>query len=406
MRLFNLALLAIISPFLTACSPSGGPAFGPQSEIRLSTTGEVTGPRFSQGAAGDVVLSWMESLESGTALQYAELADGSFSTPRSVVTESRMFVNWADLPSVMKVNGDHLIAHWLRYSADAVYSYDVVVSQSINGGATWSEGITAHSDGTPTEHGFVSIYPGVDGVTLLWLDGRDTAEEPGENILDTSMTLRSAVLTSDGRVTREQLIDESVCDCCQTDVAISSKGPLAVYRDRTVDEIRDIYIARSVDGQWQPGRRIYADNWTIAGCPVNGPSIVANDNFVAIAWFSAANNRPVVRVVTSDDGGTTFADPVEVASGRLAGYVGLALLDDDSLVTSWVGRNASGNNALNLRRLSKKLQLEPVQEIAEIAQLRVFPQIAVWNNNLFAAWTDDIDGSRQLRLVRIPVATN
>lgn len=406
MRLFNLALLAIISPFLTACSPSGGPTFGPQTEITLSTTGEVTGPRFSQGADDDLVLSWMESRESGTALQYAELADGSFSTPRSVVTESRMFVNWADLPSVMKVNADRLIAHWLRYSADAVYSYDVVISQSINGGVTWSEAITAHSDGTPTEHGFVSMYPEVDGVTLLWLDGRDTAEEPGENILDTSMTLRSAVLTSDGRVTRKQVIDESVCDCCQTDVAISSKGPLAVYRDRTVDEIRDIYIARSVDGQWQPGRRIYADNWTIAGCPVNGPSIVANDDFVAIAWFSAANNRPVVRVVTSDDGGTTFADPVEVASGRLAGYVGLALLDDDSLVASWVGRNPSGNNALNLRRLSSKLQLEPVQEIAEIAQLRVFPQIAVRNNNLFAAWSDDIDGSRQLRLVQIPVTTD
>jgi hypothetical protein len=317
-----------------------------------------------------------------------------------------MFVNWADLPSVMHVKDDHLIAHWLRYSADKTYSYDVVVSQSVNAGETWSEAVTAHTDGTPTEHGFVSMYPGVDGVALLWLDGRDTANEPGKNILDTSMTFRSAVLTTDGRVTRKQLIDDSVCDCCQTDVAISSKGPLAVYRDRTVDEIRDIYIARSVDGQWQPGRRIYADNWTIAGCPVNGPSIVASDDFVAIAWFSAANNRPVVRVVTSDDGGTTFADPVEVASGRLAGYVGLALLDDDSLVTSWVSRNASGNNALNLRRLSKKLQLEPVQEIAEITQLRVFPQIAVRNSKLFVAWTDDMDGYRQLRLVRIPVAKN
>jgi hypothetical protein len=406
MHLCNLALLLIISAFLTACSPSGGPTFGTPTEITLSTTGEVTGPRFSQGADGDLVLSWMESLESGTALQYAVLAEESFSTPRNVVTDSRMFVNWADLPSVMKVSADHFIAHWLSYSADKTYSYDVVVSQSVNAGETWSEAVTAHTDGTPTEHGFVSMYPGVDGVALLWLDGRDTANEPGKNILDTSMTFRSAVLTTDGRVTRKQLIDDSVCDCCQTDVAISSKGPLAVYRDRTVDEIRDIYIARSVDGQWQPGRRIYADNWTIAGCPVNGPSIVASDDFVAIAWFSAANNRPVVRVVTSDDGGTTFADPVEVASGRLAGYVGLALLDDDSLVTSWVSRNASGNNALNLRRLSKKLQLEPVQEIAEITQLRVFPQIAVRNSKLFVAWTDDMDGYRQLRLVRIPVAKN
>jgi hypothetical protein len=406
MRIFLLVRLAFIFALVTACSPSEEQVFGTVIDVPIPTTGNVTGPRFSQGADSSLVLSWMESLESETALKYSVLDNGSFSTPRNVVTEPRMFVNWADLPSVMKVNADHLIAHWLRYSADAVYSYDVVVSQSADAGITWSEGITAHSDGTPTEHGFVSMHQEADGIALLWLDGRNTANEPGENVLDTSMTLRSAVLTSDGRVTRKQLIDESVCDCCQTDVAISSKGPLAVYRDRTVDEIRDIYISRSVDGQWQPGRRIYADNWTIAGCPVNGPSIVANGDFVAIAWFSAANNRPVVRVVISDDGGTTFANPVEVASGRLAGYVGLALLDDDNLVTSWVSRNASGNNALNLRRLSNRLQLEPVQEIAEISQLRVFPQIAVRNNNLFVAWTNDTDGSRQLRLVRIPVAAN
>jgi hypothetical protein len=405
MRFFGLAPLIIISAILTACSPSGGPAFGPQAEVTLSTTGEVTGPRFSQGADGDLVLSWMESLGSETALQYAVFANGSFSAPRNVVNEPRMFVNWADLPSVMKVNADHLIAHWLRYSADAVYSYDVVVAQSFDAGLSWSEDITAHSDGTPTEHGFVSMHEEADGVAVLWLDGRDTMDERGDNVLDTSMTLRSAVLTPDGRIIREQLVDESVCDCCQTDVAVSSKGPLAVYRDRTVDEIRDIYIARSVDGQWQPGRRIYADNWTIAGCPVNGPSIVANGDFVAIAWFSAADNRPVVKVVTSDDGGTTFADPIEVASGRLAGYVSLALLGDNSLVSSWVSRNASGNNALNLRRLSGNRQLEPVQEIAEISQLRVFPQIAFRDNTLFVAWTDEIDGTRQLRLVRIPVST-
>jgi hypothetical protein len=90
----------------------------------------------------------------------------------------------------MHVKDDHLIAHWLRYSADKTYSYDVVVSQSVNAGETWSEAVTAHSDGTPTEHGFVSMYPDVDGVGLLWLDGRDTANEPAENVLDTSMTLR------------------------------------------------------------------------------------------------------------------------------------------------------------------------------------------------------------------------
>ena len=49
-----------------------------------------------------------------------------------------MFVNWADLPSVQHVNQDHWLAHWLRYSADKTYSYDVVVSQSFDGGESWA----------------------------------------------------------------------------------------------------------------------------------------------------------------------------------------------------------------------------------------------------------------------------
>ena len=405
MRIFSLARLTLFAALLTACSPSAEPVFGTVIDVPIPTTGEVSGPRFSQGAEGDLALSWMESVESGTALQYAALNDGSFGQPGRVVIEPRMFVNWADLPSVMQVNDDHLIAHWLRSSADKTYSYDVVVSQSVNAGETWGEAVTAHTDGTPTEHGFVSMYPQVDGVALLWLDGRDTANEPGNNVLDTSMTLRSAVLTSDGRVTREQLVDDSVCDCCPTDVAVSSKGPIAVYRDRTAEEVRDIYLTRYTDGQWQPGVPIFEDNWVIAGCPVNGPSIVATNDNVAISWFTVVNGSPVVKVVTSDDGGMSFAEPIEVASGRLAGYVGLAALNDASLVVSWVSRNDTGSNSLNLRRITRDGQLEPVHEIAEISQLRVVPQLAFRHDSLFLAWTDELDGKRHLRLVQVPVNT-
>jgi hypothetical protein len=403
MRIFLPLRLTVIFALLTACSSSEEPIFGTAKDVTIPTTGKVTGPRFSQGAEGGLVLSWMESIESGTALHFAVLTDGSFSPPGRVLVEPRMFVNWADLPSVMQVSEDHWVAHWLRYSADKTYAYDVVVSQSVNAGTTWSEAVTAHTDGTPTEHGFVSMYPEVDGVALLWLDGRNTGHEPGENVLDTSMTLRSALLTSDGRITREQLIDDSVCDCCQTDVAVSSKGPIAVYRDRTAEEVRDIYVTRKTDGQWQEGVPIHEDNWVIAGCPVNGPSIVATGDDVAISWFSVVDGSPVIKVVTSDDGGLSFTDPVEVASGRIAGYVRLTALDDASVVVSWVSKNDTGSNTLNLRRISNEGHLAPVYEIAEISQLRVVPQLAYQHGSVFVAWTDEHDDTRHLRLVQIPV---
>ena len=179
------------------------------------------------------------------------------------------------------LKNDRLAAHWLEMSADLTYSYDVVFVQSGDGGRTWSEPLRPHDDGTPTEHGFVSMFADGDGAGLIWLDGRKTVNEATSDPMATGMTLRAASIDSGSGIHSQQLVDDLVCDCCQTDIAISSRGPLAVYRDRTAEEIRDIYITRHDGERWEPGQRLYADNWQIPGCPVNGPSIVAHGDHVA-----------------------------------------------------------------------------------------------------------------------------
>lgn len=404
MRIFHRLLLAVFATLIAACSPGEKAVFGEPVTLAVPSSGLTTGPRFTDGPGDELILSWMESGEAGTSLKFAQLNGVEFGAPANVVNEPRMFVNWADLPSVMHVAGDHWVAHWLRYSADATYSYDVVLSQSFDGGATWGEPLASHTDGTPTEHGFVSMHREEDGIALLWLDGRDTATEPGDDVLATSMTLRSAVISTDGARLHEQLVDASVCDCCQTDVAVGANGPVAVYRDRTADEIRDIYITHFADGAWSDGVRLFADDWKIAGCPVNGPSVITRGNLVAVSWFTAAHNKPAVRVVISRDGGQSFSAPVEIAAGRISGYVGLAFLGDASLAVSWVGRNESGQNDLRLRRLSLDGQAGPVHHIREIHQLRVFPQLAHRNDNLVLVWTDEVDDERQMHAVRVPVS--
>ena len=40
-------------------------------------------------------------------------------------------------------------------------------------------------------------------------------------------------------------IDARVCDCCQTDAAMTSEGAVLIYRDRSDDEIRDLLRRRS-----------------------------------------------------------------------------------------------------------------------------------------------------------------
>ena len=218
------------------------------------------------------------------------------------------------------------------------------------------------------------------------------------------MTLRSAVITPDGELTQEQEVDESVCDCCQTDMAMTVSGPIAAYRDRTTEEIRDIYISRVENGRWLPGTLLHADNWTIPGCPVNGPSIVAKGEQVAVAWFTAANDLPQVKVVRSADSGVSFTDPVDIASGGINGFVGLAALEQGGLAVSWVAKDESGDSVLRLRAVSESGEPGPVQDVATIHQLRVFPQLAFVDDHLWLAWTDEDANQRRLVAARVPVS--
>ncbi len=382
-----LALL-ILGPLVACSSPRDG---GVSTFEPIETPARVgaTGPRISRLENGLPVLSWMEKRDSGGLLRAAVFGHGGFAPAVDVAADEHMFVNWADTPSVSRLSDAHWVAHWLRYSAEKTYSYDVVVSRTLDAGTTWSEPSVVHDDGTQTEHGFASTYRAGTDLGLMWLDGRQTPEGP--------MTLRAAVIAEDGSVREEQQVDPNVCDCCQTNIAVSSRGPLAVYRDRTPDEIRDIYISRHDGERWLPGTRLYSDNWRIPGCPVNGPAIVADGDFVAVAWFSAADDKPVVRVIMSEDAGETFAAPVEVAANKALGYVGLDILDPQHVVVSSVAKTDSGANAIHVRAVSTDGRAMPAVHVGNTQQLRVVPQLAVVDDEIVVVWTDEVDGARTMQ---------
>ena len=48
----------------------------------------------------------------------------------------------------------------------------------------------------------------------------------------------------DGKVASRAIVDDRVCDCCQTATAMTTKGAVIVYRDRNEAELRDMYVVR------------------------------------------------------------------------------------------------------------------------------------------------------------------
>ncbi len=366
---------------------------------------DAAGPRISGGAGRPIILSWMEPDETGTTLWHSTFRDGGWAPPQAVVSGKNLFVNWADMPSVTALGDDHRVAHWLEMAGTLTYSYHVVMSQSFDGSRSWSEPVKPHTDNTPTEHGFVSVYPHDGNVAAIWLDGRKTGSEHGSNPKFSGMTLRSAVIDAGNNLREEQEIDGLICDCCQTDVALTAGGPVAVYRDRTVEEIRDIYVARHVDGRWQPGTALHDDNWQIAGCPVNGPAIAARGAEVAAAWFSAPSQEPAVRIRFSQDSAVSFGPAVRLASDGALGHVDVVMLEDGSAVVSWLQAEASGLGRLVLRRVSAEGDMGPVVPVAEGVPARSVPQMVIAGDDVIMVWTESQEDTQRIASGRIPVVS-
>jgi hypothetical protein len=397
-------LLAIPAALVSACDPA--PATAASTAIQQLAVPAAPGsqaPNLAVGEDGVVALSWLTADENGHRLQYSVLEGNSWREPRNVARGDNWFVNWADFPSVVPLSDEMRAAHWLVRQPAGGYAYDVHLSVSSDGGATWSESVMPHDDNTATEHGFVTIFPEATGMGLIWLDGRNLAHGTSHHPSSGGMTLRAATYSGTLEAANEALVDELTCDCCQTDVATTNRGAIAVYRNRTTDEIRDIYAARYIDGEWLPGRAVADDGWTIAGCPVNGPTVAADGDHLAVAWFTAADDEAKVRLARSDDAGETWSAPVDVTEGELFGRAGVALLDRGEVAVSWLCGESGRHARLCLRRVAADNTLGQIHVVSgedEVPSLSV-PQLARSGDSIVAAWTvrdGDLTGVRSSRI--------
>jgi hypothetical protein len=350
-------------------------------------------PNLAVTSDGRVLLSWLEPTpDSGHDFRYAQLNGRVWTPPRTITRGKSFFANWADFPSMHVLPRGRLAAHWLQRSSSGKYSYDVRVALSSDSGRTWNRIVTPHRDVSASEHGFVSMWNAGDTLAAAWLDGRKYARIPvQEEQYAKEMMLLSTTIAPNGTRGVERRIDERTCDCCQTSVAITARGPLIAYRDRTTDEIRDIYVSRFERTYWTPPKRVHADDWKVDFCPVNGPAVAARGERAAVAWFTAARDTAKVLVALSNDAGDSFGRPVRIDGGSPAGRVGATMTADGGLVVSWIERTGGSEGAeVRMRRVRADGTVEAPIAIASSSAARAsgFPRILSVGDTLVVAWTE------------------
>jgi hypothetical protein len=408
MRIRSAICMAVLTGVLTqAPLPGAQSPWLPAIETLVSPAGADSGqPQLSVSDRG-VLLSWIERTGEAATLKFAERTAAGWSAPRTVASGTDWFVNWADVPSVLRLADGTLAAHWLQKSGPDTYAYDVRLSYSKDDGRTWAASFTPHHDATQTEHGFASLFqmPGA-GLGLVWLDGRAMGSGGHDGHAKGAMSVRFGTFDSAWTQTAEMPIDLRVCECCPTAAVVTADGPLVAYRNRSDDEVRDIFVSRFENGTWTTPAAVHDDGWKIPSCPVNGPMLSARGRDVAIAWFTVKNDVGQAYLAFSRDAGRTFGAPVRLDDGGSLGRVDVELLPDGSALATWI-EFADQRAQFRARRVTPDGQRSAPITVAGMAGSRAsgYPRMARHGDDLVFAWTEADRGALRVRTAAARLAS-
>lgn len=352
---------------------------------------------FSNGKK--LYMSWVEKKDTISTLQYSVYKNEKWSKPEAIISGSDWFVNWADFPAFAENNGN-LLTNILQKSAKGTYDYDIKLNLFSKDKNEWKNNFLLNLDGKHSEHGFVSMLPyKEDSFFVTWLDGRTLVDVPkGKE----QMTLRGAIITKDGEITQDILLDNRTCECCNTAATMTENGPVVVYRDRSKGEIRDIAIVRFENGKWTEPQIAVEDNWHIPGCPVNGPAIDAIGSNVVLAWFTTADDNARVQVVFSEDNGVTFGLPIRIDNGNAIGRVDVVMLDETSAAVLWMEPRGV-DTVIQLVKVTSNGAINNPITVSKTRSERSsgFPQMEVLGNKIYLAWTSLEEKEPTIKIVSV-----
>jgi hypothetical protein len=265
------------------------------------------------GPDGTLWLAWMAGGQVSVASSKDE--GHSFSAP-VLVTSGPLDLDWGpDSRPKIVIDRNGGIALAFSIFKDKAFNGQVLYTRSADGGQSFAA-LRPITPGNESQR-FEALALDADGsLFAAWLDKRNRvpAQQNGQKYEGAGLFFASS---SDGGATysESRLVQDNICECCRLGVAFAGpRHPVIVFRNIFEDSMRDHAVVTFTDPA-TPGEvhRVSQDDWQIAACPHQGPSLaISTAGTYHVTWSTNGKVRKGLFYGHSRDGGRTFSNPLPI----------------------------------------------------------------------------------------------
>ena len=270
----------------------------------------VVGPSVQIDEQGVISVAWVEEDKETRTILFArsEQPGGPLGRPVSVNQPTENVYYRQESPA-LAVRGNEVFVTWSqthqKITPDKPFAGELRLSQSTDGGRTFSPSILVNDDSQVIQHTFDSIQIARNGTLhMAWIDGREGQKEPG--------TFVASSMDHGRTITKNFKIDDNTCVCCRTAVATSDDGVVYVAWRKIFDgNIRETVVSRSMDhGEtFSTSVVVGNDRWVYPACPHRPASLGVDQRgrLYVVLYTEGADETPAIYLAYSDDQGKTFS---------------------------------------------------------------------------------------------------
>lgn len=266
-------------------------------------------------------------------------------------------------------------------------------SWSKDGGRSWSAVQTINDDPAPISHRFLALDWGSQGLTAVWLDGRDKAAARDKLRDYSGAAVYSARFDPvAGRFGANLRLADHSCECCRTVLAHDPDGtPVELWRHVFPGGIRDHAILR-LDGVAALQRASF-DQWKIDACPHHGPGMSIDEAGVRhLVWF---NQRPAAQWLSYARQQPDASQPEEVTGfGNPEAQAGFpaVVAAGKRVALAWKEFDGRQTTIRVQQSADSGLHWNPPVTLASSTEQAERPQLLRWQQRLFLVWNHPASG--------------